>query len=318
MFETVAFQQLDHITLNFNERGIALLNIALAFIMFGVALGMQQSHFTRLIKAPKPILIGLVSQYIFLPILTLGLVFVLGLPPSISLGMILVSACPGGNISNYISYLAGANAALSVTLTATSDLLSIFMTPLIFSTLGNLYLGSVPLANPIDIPFLEVFKSILLITAIPIGAGFLFKRLFPILSLRILRPLKISSFILFIGFVLGAIVLNYEHFTTSVWLLLPIVILHNSFALLTGYLVSGLFGLKAQIQRTITIETGIQNSGIALALIFNHHIFPTGMGGAALIAALWGIWHIISGLSLGLWWSSKATKLKDTTYSQAL
>ena len=298
------FKALDHITLNFNPEGIMALNVSLAFVMFGIALEMKSEHITRLVHAPKALVIGLMAQYVFLPILTLGLVFLLRLPLSISLGMLLVAACPGGNISNYITTLAGGNAALSVSLTAASDLLSIVMTPFLFTTMGNLYIGVVPLEHPIHLSFLAVLKTIFLLTALPIGLGFWFKNTYPTLTKRLLKPIKKISFVLFLLFVIGAIGLNFEHFSQYVWLLLPIVIIHNALAFLTGNLVARVSNVAPIDQKTITIETGIQNSGIALALIFNNHIFPEGFGGTAFIAALWGIWHIVSGMGLALWWGS--------------
>ncbi len=310
MFENynTLLKPLDGITLNFNETGLMIMNITIAFIMFGVALGIKRENFQNIAKSPKAIITGLISQFVLMPAMTFLLVISLKLPVSISLGMLLVASCPGGNVSNFMTSLAKGNVALSVSLTAVADLASIIMTPLTFTLWGNLYLDSLPLQNPIHIPFIEVLKTITLLMGLPLILGLWFQDKFPELTKKIFKPVKIISFVVFLIFVAGAIAANYEHFSKHVWLLLPIVFIHNLLALTTGFSIAGLLKLGLKNRKTITIETGIQNSGIALVLIFNNKIFPDGYGGAAFIAALWGIWHIVSGLTISTLWSFKKDK----------
>jgi BASS family bile acid:Na+ symporter len=312
MFETYnkLLAPLDDITLNFNESGLLIMNITIAFVMFGVALGIKKNHFKDLANNPKSIIIGLISQFILMPFMTFLLVIALKLPVSISLGMILVAACPGGNISNFITSVAKGNVALSVSLTAFSDLASILMTPISFTLWGNFYINTLSdLADPIHIPFFDVLKTITLLMAVPLLLGFWFRNKFPELTKKIFKPTKIASFIIFIGFIVGAIAANLEHFAKYFWLLLPIVFIHNLIAMLTGFSFAKLMKQSLMNVKTITIETGIQNSGLALVLIFNEGIFKGGLGGAAFIAAMWGVWHIISGLTISTIWSYKKDKV---------
>lgn len=307
---------LDFIKLNFNETGLMIMNITIAFIMFGVALGIKRENFQNIVKDPKPVITGVVSQFILMPAMTFLIVMVAKLPISISLGMLLVAACPGGNVSNFITSLARGNVALSVSLTAIADLASIIMTPLSFTFWGNLYLETLPLQNPIQIPFIEVLKTITLLMGVPLILGLWFQRKFPETTKRIFKTIKIVSFIIFLGFIAGAIAANFEYFSKYFWLLFPIVLIHNLLAFTTGFSVAGLMRLSLLNRKTITIETGIQNSGIALVLIFNNNIFPEGYGGIAFIAAMWGIWHIASGLIISTLWSYRNEPVKEPVLSQ--
>ncbi|NOZ34186.1 MAG: bile acid:sodium symporter family protein [Chlorobi bacterium] len=301
-------QPLDAIKLNFNEAGLMAMNITIAFIMFGVALGIKRENFLQITKNPKSVIIGLVAQFLLLPAVTYLLVILLKFPVSISLGMLLVASCPGGNVSNFMTSVAKGNTALSVTLTAFSDMLSIIMTPLNFVFWSELYISTVPLAHPIEIPWQHVFQTIIILMGIPLVAGLWFARRFPKLTEKIIKPIKWISVMAFIGFIAGAVLANFGHFMNYFILLLPIVFFHNMIAFGIGNTISRVSFLSILDRKTITIETGIQNSGIALVLIFNKHIFPDGYGGIAFIAAMWGIWHIASGLLLSTWWAKRTKK----------
>ena len=294
-----ALKVLDEIQLNFNQGGLFLLNITLAFIMFGVALELKTERFKTVFIHPKPAILGIVSQFFLLPVLTLLLILIINPSPSVALGMILVAACPGGNISNFITALAKGNTELSVSLTAVSDLSALFMTPLNFAFWGGVYAkiysAGYGLLIPIEIDTLEMFKTIFILLGIPLTLGMLFAYKFPAITKKIVKPIKIVSIIIFFGYIVVALALNWEYFIQYVHLILIIVIIHNALALFTGFSVGKIFRLKRINIRTITIETGIQNSGLALVLIFNPNLF-NGLGGMAFIAALWGIWHIVAGL----------------------
>ncbi len=302
-------RELDGYVLNFNETGLMIMNITIAFVMFGVALGIKKEHFQNVVKDPKLTVIGLVAQYILMPALSFLLVILAKMPVSISLGILLVASCPGGNISNFITSVAKGNVALSVTLTAFSDLLSIFMTPFNFTFWGNLYLETLPLQHPIHIPFFEVLKTIFLLMGVPLMIGLWFQRQYPLTTVKIFKTLKTISFIVFLLFVVGAIAANFKYFSKYFWLLLPIVFIHNLMAFSSGYFSAWITRLSLLNRKTISIEVGIQNSGIALVLIFNHNIFPPGYGGIAFIAATWGIWHIVSGLTIASIWSFQKEKV---------
>lgn len=297
-------ETLDWIWLNFSKGGLLFMNITLALIMFGIALQIKVEHFKLLLVSPKPVAIGFLSQFLALPLFTFLLVLLIKPTPSVAMGMILVAACPGGNISNFISSLAKGNVALSITLTAIATISAIFMTPFNFAFWGKLYSSASNLVIPIEIDAWEMIKTVLILLGIPVLLGISFARFFPSTAERISKPFKFFSIIAFLGFVVAALAANFGYFLKYIHLIALIVIVHNALGLLSGYLIPTIFKLNKQDRRTISIETGIQNSGLGLVLIFNPNLFD-GLGGMAFIAAFWGIWHIISGLGIAYYWSRK-------------
>jgi BASS family bile acid:Na+ symporter len=299
---------LDTIRLNFNQGGLLFLNLTLAFVMFGVALELKTERFKKVFMNPKSVILGVISQFIIMPVFTLGLVILLNPSPSIALGMILVAACPGGNISNFMTALAKGNTELSVSLTAIADFSALIMTPFNFAFWGSIYASyyskGFGLLIPIEIDAFEMFKTMIILLGIPLTAGMLFAYKFPKITFKIVKPIKIASIVIFGSYIVGALILNWEHFINYVHLIFLIVLIHNALAITTGFTIASIFKRPKKDIRTITIETGIQNSGLALVLIFNPKLF-NGLGGMAFIAALWGIWHIISGLGIATWWSRK-------------
>lgn len=299
---------LDTIRLNFSPAGLHVMNLTLAFIMFGVALDLKPDNFKRIVSNPKSTIIGFLSQFIILPALTFVLVWTLKsyITPSIALGMILVAACPGGNISNFISSLSKANIALSVSLTAIATLAAIVLTPANFAFWGKMYAASSPLVRPIEIDPLQMFQTVFILLGIPLISGIWFSWKFPETTKKIIRPIKSISIIIFVGFVIAALATNFSYFLQHIKFILFIVLIHNALAISTGYFAGLSFRLSSPDRRSVAIETGIQNSGLALVLIFNPKIFPEHLhvGGMAFIAAWWGIWHILSGLFIAYFWSN--------------
>ncbi|MCK5821152.1 MAG: bile acid:sodium symporter family protein [Bacteroidales bacterium] len=298
---------LDSVRLNFSPAGLNIMNITLAFIMFGIALDLKFDQFKNVLKNPKSLFVGIGSQFILLPALTFLLVWLIQPSPAVAFGMILVSACPGGNISNFMSHNAKANTALSISLTAIATTAALFMTPLNFKIWGSLYIQSSPLLVPLDIDTWQMFKTIFLLLGIPLILGILFSKYYPNITSKIVKPFRIFSFVAFLGFVAAAFSSNFDHFLNYIPPIFLIVLLHNTLALLTGFSVASIFKRPRADRRTITIETGIQNSGLGLILIFNPKIFPPELelGGMAFIAAWWGIWHILSGLVISTIWARK-------------
>ncbi len=296
--------------LSFGEGGLWALNIILALIMFGVALDIKKMDFVNILKFPKSIITGYLAQFLFLPLVTFLLVYITQLPIQISLGMILVASCPGGNISNFISSLAKGNVALSVSLTALSDLSALIMTPINFTFWAGLYVSTLELAHPISIPFLDVLQTVVILMGIPLLLGMWFADRFPNVTKKIFIPIKYFSIIAFLIFILVAFFSNVDIFYNYIWFIFPVVLIHNALALTLGWSLSSIVGLNKKDKKTITIETGIQNSGMALVLIFNNEIFPEGYSAVAFIVAWWGVWHIISGLAMG-WAFSKIKEKKE-------
>ncbi len=304
---------LDHVQLNFSGSGLLFLNIALAFIMFGVALDIKMSDFIQVVQKPKSVITGIISQFFLLPFLTFLFVILINPTPTVALGMILVASCPGGNISNFMSSMARANAALSVSLTAFATLSAIFMTPFNFALWGDFYIkfynanSAQELLRPLVIDKVQMFQTVFILLGIPVIIGLFVAAKYPKLTSQIKRPIKTGSILFFIIMVIALLSANFSHFTEYVHLVFLIVLAHNALALGTGFLFSTILKRPTTDRRAITIETGIQNSGLALALIFNPKIFPPEMelGGMAVIAAWWGIWHILSGLGMASLWAKK-------------
>jgi bile acid:Na+ symporter, BASS family len=276
-------------------------------------LDIKIQNFKDVLKNPASIFTGIVSQFVLLPVLTFLLALLINPTPSVALGMILVASCPGGNISNFVSSMAKGNAALSVSLTAFATLAAIFMTPLNFSLWGSLYIdfynakGAAELVRPLEIDKIQMFETVFILLGLPVITGLYFARKFPKLTDKIKKPIKTASVLFFVVMVIVMLSANFSHFMRFVHLVFIIVLLHNGLALGTGFLFSTFTKRSRLDRRAITIETGIQNSGLALALIFNPKIFPPELelGGMAIIAAWWGIWHILSGLTIATFWSRK-------------
>ncbi len=309
MFESL--KVLDNESLNFNEGSLLIMNLTLALIMFGVALEINLDNFKKIVKNPKSAIIGVISQFILLPAFTFVLVYILRPPPSVALGMILVAACPGGNISNFITVLAKGNAALSVSLTAFATITAIFLTPLNFKIWGSFYQSAANIIKPITIDPLQMLFTVSLILGLPLTLGIFFANKFPNITKKIINPIKIISILIFFGYVAAALASNFDLFLKYVHIIAIIVLIHNALGLVTGFSFSSVFRLPHFDRRSVTIETGIQNSGLALVLIFNPKLFD-GLGGMAMIAAWWGIWHILSGLFLGFLWSRIPLKKAST------
>ena len=307
--------QLDNVKINFSTGGTTILNIAIAFIMFGVALGIKPVHFKNVFLKPKAIIVGLISQYIMLPAVTFLLIKIIKPSPGVAMGMILVASCPGGNISNFISSLAKANVALSVSLTALSTAVCLIMTPLNYMLWGNLYASTSALNVPIYINPLDMFKTVIIILGIPVVLGMYVNSKFPKFTEKIKIPIKYASIFVFVGVIVGAFYSNYDHFVHYIGLIFMIVFIHNASALVIGYLFPWAMRLDQNDCRTISIETGIQNSGLGLALLFNPKIFDPHLqlGGMAFITAWWGIWHIISGFTVAFHWNRRALRKQNNT-----
>lgn len=292
---------IDNIRLNFSEGSLLFMNITLAAIMFGVALEIRIQNFRDIMKYPKSAMLGVGSQFIILPALTFMLVIMLNPPPSVAMGMILIAACPGGNISNFISSLSKANVALSVSLTAVATLSATLMTPLNFALWGGMYVRystrALHLNIPIEIDFLQMAQTVFILLGIPLLLGMYVGNRWPEFTKKYIKRIKIASVVLYLSFIFGALYANLEYFAGSILPIGILVFLLNVQTLSSGYLVGLIGRVSRPDRRTLSIETGIQNSGLALILIFNPKLF-NGNGGMAFMAAWWGIWQMISGLVL--------------------
>ena len=299
------FELLDSINVTMNAGGMNTINIVLAFVMFGVALGIKPRMFVEVFRKPKSVILGMCSQLVLLPLLTFGLTLLFGkwINWSMALGMILVASCPGGNISNFMSSLSKANIELSVSLTAISTALCVLMTPFNFWLYGNLYLDIASVRADVPqlvIPLWDVFKTIFILLGIPLTLGILTSQYLPKVAEKLKKPMQWFSIIFFVAMVVLSFWSNRVAFLQCIEYIFLIVLVHNLLALLTGFSVGTVFKVPKADRRTLTIETGIQNSGLGLALLLGTSIFA-GLpphGGMLVITAWWGVWHIISGLTV--------------------
>ena len=292
----------DEIRLNFNPASLLLLNAVLGFLMFGIALDTRIADFQRVARMPGAMAVGIGAQFIVLPAVTFALTLLLQPAPSIALGMILVACCPPGNISQILTHRAGGNVALSVSMTAISNALSIVLMPLNFAFWGGLHPTASALLKTIALDPLDMLGHIVMIIGIPFVLGVACSHRFPKLTERIKKPARILSFLALIAFIAGAIVGNWRFFLDYVGLVLIAVVLHDALAFGTGYLCARVFGLADYDRRAVAIEVGIRNAGLGLVLIFS---FFGGLGGMAVVAGVWGFWDIIAGLALASWWGRK-------------
>ena len=301
--ETV--QLIDSIEVNLNAGGMNTINIVLAFVMYGVALGIQPRTFIEIFRRPRSLILGAVCQLVLLPLFTflLTLLFGKSISWTMAMGMILVASCPGGNISNFISSLSKANVELSVSMTAVSTSLAILMTPFNFWLWGSLYLKVAPVAHEIPtlvIPLWDVFKTIFILLGIPLTLGILTSRYLPKVATILKKPLQWVSIIFFIAMVILSFSGNMDAFLKCIRYIFLVVLVHNLLALGIGFGVGTVARVPFRDRRTLTIETGIQNSGLGLVLLLGTGIFAgfPPHGGMLVITAWWGIWHIVSGLTV--------------------
>ncbi|WP_071675724.1 bile acid:sodium symporter family protein [Nioella nitratireducens] len=286
---------IDEVQLNFSPGSLMLLNGILAVVMFSIAIDLKPSDFRALARAPRALIVGFLSQFVVLPILTYLLVVATAPRPSVALGLILVAACPGGNISNFITHRAGGNAALSVSLTGLATVGAILLTPLNIAFWGSLYAPTRAILQDTAIDPLSVAITVGLMLGLPLVLGVSLNAARPAITARLRVPFQWLSMAIFVAFVVLALAANWGYFLGFAGAIAGLVIAHNALAFGGGYLAATLAGLSPFDRRAVTIETGIQNSGLGLVLIFG---FFGGLGGMAVVAAFWGIWHAISGLAL--------------------
>jgi BASS family bile acid:Na+ symporter len=271
-----------------------MLNLTLAMMVLGLALDIHPRDFLKVFKAPKAPAIGLAAQFLLLPALTCGLTLLLDLPAGIELGMILVAACPGGALSNFITHLSGGNTALSISITAISSTLAIVMLPINFVFWASLNPVANELLLNINVSGIDIAKSLLVVLAAPLALGFLMQHYTPNLCKRLHTVLKYVSLFALFMFIFIAVFKHYEHFVAQFWLLFAAVFAHNVLAMGTGYTAASFGKLPVADKKAITLEVGMQNSSLAIAIVFTQF---NGEYGMALICAFWGTWHIVSGIA---------------------
>lgn len=261
-------------------------NTLLIVIMFGMGLTLTLPDFKLVLTRPLPILIGVIAQYAIMPLAGWAVARVLGLPPDLAAGLILGGCAPGGTASNVVSYLAKADTALSVTMTSISTLIAPIMTPLLTLWLAGAYM-------PVD--GLGMAMSIVQIVLVPVLGGLLLRLLLPRLTEPLLPAMPWVSIIAISGVVAAVVSGSASRVLLAGPIVFLAVVLHNGIGYLLGYWSGRLTGQTVRASRTIAIEVGMQNSGLAAGLA-SLYFNPT----AALPGAVFSIWHNLSGALLAM------------------
>jgi len=289
----------DTLQLHFNPDQMLVLNAAMAFLMFSVALDIRLEDFRRVVQFPKSIGVGILAQYLIFPLLTLAIIAIFNPPASVGLGMVLVSMCPSGNMTNFLSHFAKANVALSVTLNAIIILSASFLTPAGFLFWSAFVPDSEAVRQTFEISFSQMVVIIVELIVAPLLIGMWLNEKKPEFVAKIRPWAQRISLLLFFSILVLALLGNRDNIVNFLGFVFVLVAVHNGVALAHGYALGRLFRLPELDCRTLAFETGIHNTALGLLLIFK---FFGGLGGMALIAAWYGIWDLITGMSLAWYW----------------
>ena len=296
---------IDDVALNFNPGTLTILNEVLGLIMFGIALDTSPDDFRVVARKPKPFVIAILAQLIVLPAVTFCLTLILPVTPSMALGMILVACCPPGNISQVLTHRSGGNVALSVSMTAVSNLIYIFVLPLSVAFWGSLHPTARHLLTAVELNPWQMLIDIFLIIGVPFLAGLWIRAKFPAFATRVQPFVKWFSLLALVGFIVAALAGNWAFFIAFLGVILLVVFIHDAVALAIGYGTAVIGGLGTRERKAMTFEVGIRNAGLGLGLVFT---FFGGLGGMAIVAGWWGIWDIIAGLAVATLWAWHTTR----------
>ncbi len=300
---------IDQVRLNFNPQATLALNVILALIMLGIALDLKVSDFKVAFKTPKALFLGLFGHHILFPAMTFLLILATKPAPSIALGMLLVSACPAGHISNLFAARANGNVALAVSISILSKIFAIFMMPLNVIFWGNQEAGMRALLKDFSLDPVSMMVEVALLLGVPLALGLYIAHRYPAFAKRAYKPMRVFSLLALVGFIVGGLAANWAIFKEYGQFVVGVVALHNACALALGYFMAFAVGLPEADRRAVSFETGIQNSSLGLVLIFT---FFGGLGGMAIVTAWWGIWHIIAGMALSTYWMKRPILLSTT------
>ena len=283
-----------------------ILSLVLATMVFSVALELRLADFARVAQNPKAVVCGLVPQFLLLPGATWLATLALDLPPNVEAAMILVACCPGGSLSNVVTHFGRGNTALSVSISAVAALMALFLTPFNFTWMVASNPATAGWLRQLHIEASAIWWSLLALLAVPMALGLAFSRQAPALTEKIRKPLANFSLLALLAFIVLGLVRERHLLDVQILPQLLIVVLHNAAGLLLGWATAMAFRVAEGDRRAIMIEGGMQNSGLALGIIALQFNADLGM---VIIASLWGIWHIVSGMSLALLWRRKDARL---------
>ena len=283
-----------------------ILSLVLATMVFSVALELKVADFTRVAQTPRAVVCGLIPQFVLLPVGTWLATLALDLPPNIEAAMILVAACPGGSLSNVVTHFGRGNTALSVSISAVAALMALVLTPFNFTWMMATNPVTAGWMRELSLDASDIWWSLLVLLAVPMALGLTLSHRWPAATVKIRRPLGTFSLIALLAFIAAGLVSQRALLTLQILPQLVIVVLHNALGLVLGWLCALAFRVGERDMRAIVIEGGMQNSGLALGIIAVQFNADLGM---VIIASLWGIWHIVSGMSLAVLWRRKDARL---------
>ena len=258
-------------------------NTLLGIVMFGMGMTLKLSDFKVVFTKPKAVITGILSQFIIMPLLAFLLVKIFNLDPALAVGVILVGSCPGGTSSNVMTYLAKGDVALSVGMTACTTILAPVVTPALVLLLGG---------ETINVSYVSMLMSIVQVVLVPIVLGFVINHFFEKFAQACAKVLPLVSVIAICLIIMAVVAANAAKIMTVGWLIVIVVMLHNLCGYALGYGVGKVLGLSRDQMRTLSIEVGMQNSGLATSLATVH--FAT-MPLAAVPGTVFSVWHNISG-----------------------
>ena len=279
-----------------------VLSLVLATMVFSVALELKLDDFKRVAQTPKAVICGLIPQFILLPVGTWAATLVLDLPPNVEVAMILVASCPGGSLSNVVTHFGRGNTALSVSVSAVASVIALVATPFNFSWMVATNPATAGWLKTLNIDASGIWVSLFALLALPMALGLLCAHKLPALTERVRKPLGNFSLFALLAFIVLGLIKERQLLTLGLLPLLLIVVLHNASGLFFGWATSVAMGVAERDRRAVMIEGGMQNSGLALGIIAVQFNADLGM---VIIASLWGMWHIVSGMACALWWRRK-------------
>lgn len=274
------------------------ITILLGIVMFGMGLTLKPVDFKLIATNPISIIIGVFAQFIIMPLAAFTIAYLLNLPPELAAGLVLLGSVPGGTASNVMVYLARGNLPLSITMTSFSTMLAPVVTPLLLLLLAGQWM-------PVD-P-VSMFMSIIQVIIVPIFLGLIVRRIMPVIvdkGIKIVPLISVTAIIIIVSAVVSG---NVDQIASAGFLVFIAVALHNGIGLLFGYFIAKLMGLNESERRAISIEVGMQNSGLGVALA-TAHFGPL----AALPSAIGAVWHNITGPILATFWSKQSDKKRTS------
>ncbi|WP_026453404.1 bile acid:sodium symporter family protein [Saccharomonospora iraqiensis] len=304
----------DAIRIEFEPSSLTTLKIVLGAILFGIALDTRPADFVAAARRPGTIALGVLAQFLLLPAITFVLTLVLDVRASVALGMLLVACCPPGNVSNVLTHRARGDVALSVSMTGVGNVLAIVLMPLNLAFWGGLHPTGHTVLREIELGAADMLAEVGFVIGLPFAAGLTIARLQPGLARVGARVLGPVSFLALAGVIVVGVADNWGVFLDYIGVVLLAVFLHDAVALGTGFGVAKLTRLPQASTKAMTFEVGIRNSGLGLLLVFS---FFDGLGGMALVAAWWGIWDIIAGLTVAQLWSLRWKRGTETKVEPA-